>query len=121
MSSYLWPLYPLNAELPLGVRATLRENDRGEVLDGAAYGVAHARFGGDFELPSLSTWVRELSLLPDPNGSAPHLAPTGIWRRVQRDLDALRGAPELVTVTPPRLRWSVTLGAGARWSRTVGV
>jgi len=29
--------------------------DRAVVLDGAAYGVAHARFGGDLELSGLST------------------------------------------------------------------
>ena len=98
----------------------LRENDRGAVLDGAAYGVAHAHFGGDLELQPVDK-VRELSPLPDLTGERHTCAPTAIWRRVQRDLDALRGAPELVTVTPPRLRWSITLGAGARWSRTVGV
>ena len=96
----MWPFYPLNAELPLGVRATLCENDRGVVLDGAAYGVAHARFGGDLS----TTLTRQRHTC----------APTAIWQGVQRDLDALRGAPELVTVTPPRLRWSVTLSSGTQ-------
>jgi hypothetical protein len=117
-------LYPLNAELPLGYRssrATLRENDRGAVLDGAAYGVAHARFGGDLELSSLSGRYENCRYCPTQTGQRHTCAPTAIWRRVQRDFDALRGAPELVTVTPPRLRWSITLGAGARWSLTVGV